>query len=98
MLSAQQVADAKAAAIAAGFENPGPATIAFYAFAPGADAAAVVAALQAIAPAVDPATVTSDVTALGTEAQSNTASGQLVSTLQQIGNVLVPIVKTAVGI
>ena len=98
MLSAQQVADAKAAAVAAGFDNPGPATIAFYAFAPGVDAAAVVAALQAIAPAVDAATVTSDVAALDTEAKANTTSAQVVSTLQQIGGVLVPIVKTAVGV
>lgn len=98
MLTAQEVQDAKAAAIAAGFDNPGPATIALYAFNPGADAAAVVAALQAIAPAVDAATVNSDLSALDAEAQANTLPAQVVDTVQKIGGVVLPIVEKAAGV
>lgn len=98
MLTAQQVADAKAAAIAAGFPNPGPLTIAFYAFNPAADAAAVVAGIQAVTPAVDTATVNSDVAAMQTEAAGNTASAQVVGTLTQIGQVALPIAEELVGI
>jgi len=98
MLTAQQVADAKAAAIADGFANPGPATIALYALNPLADAASVVTALQAIAPAIDPATVTSDITALNTEAQANTPAAQAVSIATQIGGVVLPIAEKAIGL
>ena len=98
MLTAQDVADAKARAIDAGFVNPGPATIALYAFNPSADAAAVIDALQAIAPAVDTSTVTSDLSALGTEAQANTASAQVVDAVTKIAGVVLPIAEKAVGI
>lgn len=98
MLTAQQVADARAAAIAAGFPNPGPATIAFYAFNPAADAAAVIAGLQAIAPAVSTDQVNSDIAAMNAEAQGNTTSAQVIGTLTEIGNVVLPIAEGAAGI
>lgn len=98
MLTAEHVANARAAAIAAGFPNPGPATIAFYAFNPTADAAAVVAGLKAVTAAVSPDQVNSDLAALQAEAQSNTGGAQVVGTLTQIGNVVLPIAEEAVGI